>query len=220
MDRHAQGQPETSSSGDDGNEQRTSPAGSSLATDPVDFNSRDPSVSSEEQRPPLPPRPNTLNLLDENAAASSRAVRKGSQSNLQAKATTAVSLTDIGSQQNLDGPKENLPIRSLPGTLRAKASLSQVASSRASEAGDSVSARSSLLNPDIGEVENVFNDFIATEPGGIHQDSTGLLQFPEFQADDVDDDFTSEFESVGEVDDEGENEGLWPSQGVCFYFTY
>ena len=119
-----------------------------------------------------------------------------------------MSLTDIGSQQNLDGPKENLPIRNLPGTLRAKASLSQVASSRASEAGDSVSARSSLLNPDVSEVENVFNDFIATEPGGIHQDSTGLLQFPEFQADDVDDDFTSEFEPVGEVDEGGENEGL------------
>lgn len=155
-------------------------------------------MSSEEQRPPLPPRPNTLNLLDERQAA---------QSNLQAKATTAVSLTDIESQQIPD----TVPSRGLPETLKARTSLSQIGSSKASETGDSMSIRSSIPNTDVGEVENVFNDFIATEPGTIHQDSTGLLLFPEFRADDVEDDFVSEFESVGEVDEHGENEGL------CFF---
>lgn len=208
MDRHAQGQPWTSSSGDDVTEERGSSVGFSVPADPGSLKSRDPSVSSEEQRPPSPPRPNTLSLLDE-GAASSKMTRQTAQSNLQAKATTAVSLADIGSQQNVDGATENFPTRSLPPILRAKASLSQVASSKGSENGDSVSVRSSLMNPEVGEVENVFDDFIATEPGGIHRDSTGLLQFPEFRADDVEDDFISEFESVGEVGESGENEGMW-----------
>lgn len=200
MDRHVEGQ---ASSGDDGYDQNNNPTGSHSVAEPVKSRSRDPSVSSEEQRPPLPLRPNMLNLLDERQAA---------QSNLQAKATTAVSLTDIESQQIPDAAREVAPGRGLPGTLRARASLSQVASSKGSEAGDSLSIRSSIPNTDVVEVENVFNDFIATEPGAIHQDSTGLLLFPEFRADDVEDDFVSEFEPVGEVDEQGENEGCASSR--------
>lgn len=204
MDRHAQGQ---ASSGYDGDDPKNNPTGSHLEINSVKSRSRDPSVSSEEQRPPLPPRPNTLNLLDERQAA---------QSNLQAKATTAVSLTDIESQQIPD----TIPNRGLPDTLRARTSLSQIGSSKASETGDSMSIRSSIPNTDIGEVENVFNDFITTEPGTVHQDSTGLLLFPEFRADDVEDDFVSEFESVGEVDEHGENEGLCFSPNSAFYADY
>jgi hypothetical protein len=33
------------------------------------------------------------------------------------------------------------------------------------------------------------------------------MQFPEFQADDVEDDFASELEPVGEIGEGGENEG-------------
>ena len=195
MDRHVQ---RHALSGDDGDDPKNNPMGSHPEINSVNSRSRDPSVSSEEQRPPLPPRPNTLNLLDE---------RQTAQSNLQAKATTAVSLTDIESQQIPDTARENAPNRGLPDTLRARTSLSQIGSSKTSEAGDSMSIRSSIPNTDIGEVENVFNDFIATEPGTVHQDSTGLLLFPEFRAEE--DDFVSEFESVGEVDEHGENEGLY-----------
>lgn len=193
MDRHVQGQ---ASSGDNGDDPKNNPTGPHPGIYSTKCNSQDPSVSSEEQRPPLPPRPNTLNLLDE---------RQTAQSNLQAKATTAVSLTEIESQQIPD----TIPNRGLPETLRARTSLSQIGSSKASETGDSMSIRSSIPYTDVGEVENVFNDFIATEPGAVHQDSTGLLLFPEFRADDVEDDFVSEFESVGEVDEHGENEGLY-----------
>lgn len=200
MDRQVQGQ---ASSGDDGDDPKNNPMGSHPEIYSVKSRSRDPSVSSEEQRPPLPPRPNTLNLLDERQAA---------QSNLQAKATTAVSLTDIESQQIPD----TVPNRGLPDTLRARSSLSQIGSSKASETGDSMSIRSSIPNTDVGEVENLFNDFIATEPGTVHQDNTGLLLFPEFRADDVEDDFVSEFESVGEVDEHGENEGLCFSPNSIF----
>ncbi|KAI9926732.1 hypothetical protein ASPWEDRAFT_177258 [Aspergillus wentii DTO 134E9] len=175
----------------------------SLPAEPVSSD-RDRSVSPEGPPPPLPPRPNTLGLLDE--SPSSRTIRQTPQANLQAKATTAVSLTDIGFQQFQDGAKENYPVRS--GGLKAKASLSQLASSKASETGDSASIRSSVPNAEPGETENIFGDFIATDPGVIQEDSTGLLQFPEFHADNVDDDFTGEFESVGEVDEDGKNEEL------------
>ncbi|PIG89174.1 vacuolar fusion protein mon1 [Aspergillus arachidicola] len=137
---------------------------------------RERSTSPEGPPPPLPPRPNTLNLLDE-GTSSSRTLRQSTQSALQSRATTAVSLTDIASH---DG----------------------------SDTADSASVKSSVPQTDFGEVENVFSDFVATESGPMQHDSTGLLQFPEFQADDVDDDFTEEFEPVGDVGDEGENEEL------------
>ena len=192
---------------DEGQEPTSGTTRSPPATDTASHRSRPPSESSDVP-PPLPPRPNTLNLLDE-GANSPGTVRQTAQPNLQGKATTAVSLTDIGFQQSQDGGKDTHATHiSLPSSLRARASLSQLTSSRGSETGDSASIRSSIPNAEPGEVENVFNDF-AAESGVTHQDSSGLLQFPEFQADDVEDDFASEFEPVGEVTEGGENEGLY-----------
>ncbi|KAE8373727.1 vacuolar fusion protein mon1 [Aspergillus bertholletiae] len=203
MDSESKNQPRGSLDGNDDNKDETT---CSLNPSPTMAASsvRERSTSPEGPPPPLPPRPNTLSLLDE-GASSSRAVRQSAQSALQSRATTAVSLTDIASH---DGGKESYPARSLPGTLRAKASLSHLASPRGSDTADSASIRSSVPQTDLGEVENVFSDFVTTESGPMQQDSTGLLQFPEFQADDVDDDFTNEFEPVGDVGDEGENEEL------------
>lgn len=176
------------------------------AADTAGPRSRQHSVSSDGARPPLPPRPDTLNLLDEGTSPAG-GIRQSAPQNLQGKATTAVSLTEIGFQQSQDDGKDVYAAQpSLPGNLRARASLSQLASPRGSETGDSASIRSSAPNVEAGEVENIFSDF-AAEPGGIQQDDSGLLQFPEFWADDVDDDFASEFEPVGEVDEGGENEG-------------
>ncbi|KAE8153414.1 vacuolar fusion protein mon1 [Aspergillus avenaceus] len=160
------------------------------------------SISPEGKPPPLPPRPNTLSLMNE-GVSSSRSSRPPTQTGLQSKATTAISLTDIAS---LESGKDNVPIRSLPGTLRAKASLSHLTSPRGSDTADSASIKSFVPYTDLGEVENVFSDFAPADGEQIQQDSAGLLQFPEFQADDVEDDFAAEFESVGDVGDEGENE--------------
>lgn len=204
MDQHAQAQQPWAPTDKDRNEQSNSAVESSSAADSTHSLIGDPEVGSEEPRPALPPRPNTLNLLDENAG-SSKAVQ-------QARATTAVSLTDINSRADV-----SKDIRSVPGTLRARASLSQVASSRGSETGDSTSVRSSLANHDVDEMENLFKDFLATEPEGVHEDSTGLLQFPEFRADDVDDDFAGEFESIGEIDENEGNEGWFSSLSRDFH---
>ncbi|KAF7593507.1 Vacuolar fusion protein mon1 [Aspergillus hancockii] len=165
-------------------------------------NGREPSTSPEGPPPPLPPRPNTLTLYE--GPSSSRTMRQPTQTLLQSRATTAVSLTDIASH---DGMRENYPVRNLPGTLKAKASLSHLASPRGSDTADSASIRSSVPHTELGEVENVFSDFATTESGTVPQDGTSLLQFPEFQADDVNDDFTTEFENI-EVGQERKNEVL------------
>ncbi|KAJ5603948.1 hypothetical protein N7537_006904 [Penicillium hordei] len=160
------------------------------------------SVSSEGERPPLPPRPNTLSLLNDET---------GPRVALQAEATTAISRTDIETQypEAAESTFSTLAVRNLVQGPKARASLSQLASPRGSEAGDSASIRSSIPNGDSGDVEALFMDFAATAPGSQSQGATGLLDFPEFAADDIDDDgILSEFEAVGELNEEGDNEEL------------
>lgn len=180
------------------------PSAASSEPSPSHTDGRDRSPNSEGVRPPLPPRPNTLNLLDDETA---------SRANLQAEATTAVSRADIGTQSPDAGSAHStLAARGMPRGLKARTSLSQLASPKGSEAGDSASIRSSIQNGDVGDVEALFKDFVTTAPGG-HSDAASLLHFPEFPADDVDDDgFLSEFEPVGELNEEAGNEGrVFPS---------
>ncbi|KAJ6127063.1 hypothetical protein N7523_002675 [Penicillium sp. IBT 18751x] len=167
---------------------------------PPQTESRDRSPNSEGVRPPLPPRPNTLNLLNDETA---------SRASLQAEATTAISRAEIGTQTPDTGSAySTLAVRGLSRGLRARASLSQLASPKGSEAGDSASIRSSIQNGDVGDVEALFKDFVTAVPGE-HSDAASLLHFPEFPADDVDDDdFLSEFEPVGELNEEAGNEDL------------
>ncbi|KAL2815782.1 trafficking protein Mon1-domain-containing protein [Aspergillus cavernicola] len=166
------------------------------------------SSSPEGRPPPLPPRPSTLSLLEDGGAApgTPRLNTPAAHPTLQSRATTAVSLTEIASHEN---GKEALPVRSLPGTIRAKASLSHLATPKGgSDTGDSASIASYAPYSESGDVENIFGDLASSELGTIQQDSTGLMQFPEFQADNVEDDFTSELEPVGDIGDGGENEEL------------
>lgn len=160
------------------------------------------SVSSEGERPPLPPRPNTLSLLNDET---------GSRATLQAEATTAISRAEIGTQSPAKGGSaySTLTSRGVSNGPKAKASLSQLASPRGSEAGDSASIQSSIPNADAGDVEALFLDFAATASEGQGMHATGLLEFPEFAADNIDDDgILSEFEAVGELNEEGDNEGM------------
>ncbi|KAJ5717717.1 Vacuolar fusion protein MON1 [Penicillium malachiteum] len=162
---------------------------------------RDSSPSSEGERPPLPPRTNTLSLLNDESA---------SRATLQAGPTTAVSRTDIDTQTNevAGSAYPSLAIRGLSQGLKAKASLGHLTSSRGSEAGDTASIRSSVQNGDVGDVDALFKDFVASAPE-VHLESTGLLHFPEFTADNVDDDeFLTEFDPVGEIDEDAGNEDL------------
>ena len=161
-------------------------------------NTRDP--CPEEQRPPLPPRPNTLSLLNDEAAL---------RATLQAEATTAVSRAEIGSQSPdaIGNTHSSVASRGLSKGLKAKASLSQLASRRSSETGDSASIRSSILCGDFGDVEALFKDLLSTAAED-DPDTATLLRFPEFPADGLDDaQFLNEFEPVGELDEDASNEG-------------
>lgn len=155
-----------------------------------------------------------LGLLDEDntaTSASSPSLRPLTRPSLQSTATTAVSLADITPQGYSDNNKETYSAllgRNLASRgLKAKASLNQLASARASEAGDNASIRSFL--PNAGEEESIFGDFGPTEPEGESPGHAGLLSLPEFQADDVDDDFAGEFEPIGELEEGGQNEGSY-----------
>ncbi|KAI9376596.1 trafficking protein Mon1-domain-containing protein [Aspergillus egyptiacus] len=170
--------------------------------------SRDRSASPEDDRPPLPPRPSTLSLLEDGGAApgTPRLSTPAAHPTLQSKATTAVSLTEIASHEN---GREVLSVRNPPGTVRAKASLSHLATPRGgSDAGDSASIQSFAPYSEVGDAENLFGDLAPSGLGLVQQDSSGLMQFPEFRADDVEDDFTNEFEPVGDIGEKGGNEEL------------
>lgn len=186
-------------------ESSTAPSESS----PTSADSTDRRLSSEGPRPPLPPRPNTLNLLNDEPTP---------RATLQAEATTAVSRADADTEalETAGSAYSALIARGLSRGLKSKASLSQLASSRGSDAGDSASIRSSIPNGDVGDVEALFKDFVTTAPGG-HADAASLLHFPEFAAENVDDDeFLDEFEPVGDLDENAGNEGGPILRGLVF----
>lgn len=188
-------------------EPRTTASNSS----PTHTDIRNRSFSLEDQRPPLPPRPITLSLLNDEATP---------RATLQAEPTTAVSRADIDSETPEAGisGSNSLAARGLFRGLRARASLSQLASPKgSSDAGDSVSVRSSIQNGDVGDVDALFKDFVNTAPGG-HPDAASLFHFPEFAAEEVDDDgFLNEFEPVGELDEDGGNDGGCISHGGEYF---
>lgn len=166
---------------------------------------------AEEVRPPLPPRPETIDLLNEGNAFRTSTTRP----NLQSHATTALSLTDITGQTNADGGDGFVAGfgRTLLGRgLRAKASLSQLNSARGSEAGDTASVISYAPNSEEGQDESLFGEF-ANEANA--QDGSGnvdILSHDEYPQDGTEHGFVEEFEPIGELDEDGQNEGR---QKVC-----
>lgn len=168
---------------------------------------RTDSTSSEDERPPLPPRPETIDLLDEDSASRPSTARP----HLQSQATTALSLKDISRQANSDTFDTLLPGfgRTLLGRgLQARTSLSQLNSTRGSEAGDTASIRSFIANSEEGQDESIFGDFSAEAAHQLHAEKVGVLSLPEFPQDDGEDEFVREFDDIGDLDEIGDNEGM------------
>lgn len=163
-------------------------------------------ASSTEPRPALPPRPGTIDLLDEDSDVRPSTARP----NLQSQATTALSLDDISGQTNSDAKNvitSGIGRSFLGRTLRAKASLSQLTSARGSETGDTASIRSYIPNAEESQEESIFGDFVLTDPAREQQGKIEILSLPEFPQDDGETDFVTEFDPVGELADDGHNEG-------------
>lgn len=160
------------------------------------------SSTAETTRPPLPPRPRTDQHDDDRPSTARPNVQ------LQSQATTALSLKDINGQSQgfNDGLATSFGQTFLGRGLRAKASLNQLPGTRTGEASDTASTRSFLPSVD-GHEESVFGDFIGGDVMTGHHVTVDVLGLPEFPQDDGDDDFADEFEPIGELAEDGQNEG-------------
>ena len=185
--------------------------------------SRSENADAEEFRPPLPPRPNTMNSGAEGILSisdSHRNVHLSSTQNLQSKPTTALSLAGINTQTFQDGPKEvdsTSPGKSLPlRGLDLKSSFSQPGSGRGSDAGDSGSLRSYIPGGEThGDEESIFGDLASIsqekpiwDPNSDQGEKHDSFDISRSAGEDVDLDFSDEFDSVDEFQPSGHNKGM------------
>jgi vacuolar fusion protein MON1 len=150
----------------------------------------------------LPDTTSTKSLDDNSSTISNPQIKwQSTRQNLQSEATTALSLMEISSQTNLNDSKDISPFGFGPSVLgkrlKAKASLSQLTNAKGSDIGDTASIRSYLPNPERAEEDSIFGDF--TRPYFSYN-----LSFPY----DWEEDFENEFEPIGELAADGQNEGL------------
>ncbi|KEQ62623.1 DUF254-domain-containing protein [Aureobasidium melanogenum CBS 110374] len=125
--------------------------------------------NSQEIRPPLPPRPSNLDLLDERGAGGSIRMpkRMASRPNLQARPTTAVSLTDVHTSNNLqDHGSPNLAPASRPVSRKqSNANMDRFRSRVGSDAAETSSVRSFTNTLGTGaEMESLLGDPFPTSP--------------------------------------------------------
>jgi hypothetical protein len=120
-------------------------------------------------------------------------------------------LKDISRQANSDTVDTLIPGfgRTLLGRgLKARTSLSQLNSTRGSEAGDTASIRSVIANSEEGQDESIFGDFAAEAAHHLHTEKVGVLGLPEFPQDDGANEFVREFDDIGDLDEISDNEGM------------
>ncbi|KAG9948869.1 DUF254-domain-containing protein, partial [Aureobasidium melanogenum] len=132
-------------------------------------NGEDVMKNSQEIRPPLPPRPSNLDLLDERGAGGSIRMpkRMASRPNLQARPTTAVSLTDVHTSNNLqDHGSPNLAPSSRPVSRKqSNANMDRFRSRVGSDAAETSSVRSFTNTLGTGaEMESLLGDPFPTSP--------------------------------------------------------
>jgi hypothetical protein len=125
--------------------------------------------TSQEIRPPLPPRPTNLDLLDERASSGSMRLpkRMASRPNLQARPTTAVSLADVHTSNNLsDHDSSTLALPSRPVSRKqSSATIDRFRSRVGSDAAETSSLRSYTNTVGTAaEMESLLGDPFPTSP--------------------------------------------------------
>ena len=205
-----------------GGELRGSSVPSHVAS--LTVSSPDNNEGKRNYRPPLPPRPANLALLQEsNADHDSPAQRHSTPSRpqLQSVATTVVSRTDIHTQSYQDGSRETFaasadstpPIK----TSQLFGSIKRIKGLDSSEGGDSASIRSFAPTSEIGgDNESMLGDVFGgsqevpawklfSGPGDTLEPSEENLH----KDNEVTVDFYREFDALKAVDDDGSNEGKY-----------
>ncbi|KKZ64877.1 hypothetical protein EMCG_09254 [[Emmonsia] crescens] len=169
---------------------------------------------SLDVHPPLPPRPNIVNLdKQESVADSASKIRPSSRHNLQSKPTTALSLTDINTQNMPDGSRElhsSTAVKAAPGmVIGPRPSVTHLRSRKGSDAGDSISIRSFVPGGETSEDVSLFGDFpviggeeFSWAESGEHAGKRDLL---ESEDEEVGFDFENEFDAIDEVEPDGGN---------------
>lgn len=173
--------------------------------------------AQQEKRPPLPPRPTNLSLLQHRKSPESPKQSKGSTSRPQllSTATTAVSRTDINTHSYQDGTRETFaasaqatsPQKSSP----AFGSIKKIKGFAGSEGADTASIKS--YSPTLsrgGDNESLLGNLFGSSQdvpawklfSDQEQSETHLHADSELSAD-----FYREFDSIEGVAADGENEG-------------
>ena len=180
-------------------------------------------AKDEAQRPPLPPRPSKVGGLIERPVRSRsntlQLPRRTSRPQLQAGATTGLSLTDIHVHSYADGRGEtyaysaqSTPSRKSPRTISPAAKLR---SYPASEADDTASILSSAPRNGAGtDVESILGDVLVSDTtspgfndGGGRQTEKAVLEMVPFDMSEPTADFNREFDELGDLTPDGSNEG-------------
>lgn len=175
-------------------------------------------LTDEGPRPPLPPRPVNLNLLGEGLNTpgdGSQSLKSPSRPNLQATATTSLSFTDVHTQSYLDGSRENSESTSSRRSPKDFGSIRRFKSRYGSEGDESASVRSYAPTLEAGgDVESLLGEVLgassASPAWGLLSTQTERLDpfdFISYNDDELTEDFNQEFDELGEVDSDGNNEG-------------
>ena len=174
--------------------------------------------TDEGTRPPLPPRPVNLNLLGERSNNPGDSLQKPNGSarpHLQATATTGLSLTDIHTQSFPDGSRETSESTLSRRSPKEFGSIRRFKDQYSSEADESASVRSYAPTLEAGgDVESLLGEVLgasSTSPAwGLPSNQAERLDpFDSIIFDDdvLTADFNREFDEIGEIDPEGNNEG-------------
>ena len=178
--------------------------------------------TKQEYRPPLPPRPTNVNLLREGHYSPGNSLQrsmKTSRPHLQSTATTALSRTDIHTQSYQDGSQETFAAsaRTTPPSkaIAAFGSIRRIKGVSSSEGGDSASLRSYAPTLDTGgDVESLLGEVLGASQEspawrlhGTQNEASNPFDSVTYEDDKVTADFYREFDEIGAVAADGENEG-------------
>ena len=174
--------------------------------------------TDEGSRPPLPPRPVNLNLLGERPSTpgdSLQGPKNALRPNLQATATTSLSLTDIHTQSYPDGSRETSESTSSRRSPKDLGSIRRFKNQYGSEGDESASVRSYAPTLEAGgDVESLLGEVLGASSaspawGMLSSQAERLDPFDSISFDDdvLTADFNREFDEIGEIDPEGNNEG-------------
>ena len=186
--------------------------------------------NSREIRPPLPPRPSNLDLLEERGSGGSIRLpkRMASRPNLQARPTTAVSLTDVHTSNNFeDRRSRNLSPPSRPVSRKqSTATINRFRSRVGSDAAETSSLRSYANTVGTaGEMESLLGDPFPTSPAWKALSAQLEKENPMDHVFDEDDIFSlrmhHEFDELEEFRSNGTNEEFlmnsWTSKLKHFF---